>query len=80
MSRYDRSRADAGRFGTMYDEGACMATPALELIERANREAAEARRATRRSGSSGAWRFPIAAVGAMAGRLARRVGLRGGRA
>ena len=41
--RIERTRADAGRFGTMYDEGACMATPALELIERANREAAEAR-------------------------------------
>ena len=50
---HDRTRADAGRFGTMYDEGACMATPALELIERANRDAAAARaaRATR-SGSS----------------------------
>jgi hypothetical protein len=27
----------------MYDEGACMATPALELIERARRDASEAR-------------------------------------
>jgi hypothetical protein len=54
----------------MYDEGACLVTPALELIERANREAAEARLATARG--SGSW--PLrrwAAVRTLAARVVR---------
>ena len=74
---HDRSRADAGRFTTMYDEGACIATPALEHIERANRDASEARlaRSAARSGDG-----PIGRLLAAPGHLARIVSeLRRGR-
>jgi hypothetical protein len=60
----------------MYDEGACLATPALELIERANRDAAEARLAT--AGRPRRWRAPSGPgrIRGWATRIARRVGRR----
>lgn len=53
----------------MYDEGACLMTPALESIERARQEAAE-RRAAAGLAARGPIRGVIAGLRRFAGRIA----------
>jgi hypothetical protein len=57
--RPDRS----GRFGTFYDEGACLATPAFESLERAQRDAVERRLEREVRRPSGRIRARLLAIG-----------------